>query len=184
MRGHGVAAQSAERSECPPFEARAFATKDGWTVVVWPGYFPEIAAAHALSDALGALVVTTHEYDNDYWTLVVFDDGRRLVQFASWPAYWGGTVEEIRKVTREWSGPPGRLAKAFELPVSTVAPYLVHNASGKAFPEDGFARENFWVFTDLWRRLGITYPEDLDSPVQVLQVGTDFLDKLPHEGEL
>jgi hypothetical protein len=177
-------AKLAERSECPPFEARAFAPRNGWTVVVWPGYFADIAAAHALSSTLRTTVVTTHEHDNDYWTLVVFEGGTLAVRFASRPGYFAKGRAEAQRLAKEWSGPPIRLAEAFGLPIATVEPYFVHNTTGKAFPEDEFPRDDFWVFTDLWRRLGITYPEDLDRHAKVLQLGTDFLDKLPFKGEL
>lgn len=31
--------------------------------------------------------------------------------------------------------------------------------SGKVWPDDEYPLWDVWVFTDLWRRLGITYPE-------------------------
>jgi hypothetical protein len=119
-----------------------------------------------------------------YWTLVVFDDGRRVVRFASQPSYFSQSPGETRHLAQKWSGPPVALARTFQLPVASIKPYLVHNATGKAFPGDEFPRENFWVFTDLWQRLGIEYPLDINGYTHVLRVGKDFLDKLPTEGEL
>ncbi len=186
MHRHNVEADLATRSVCPALEARVFPPKQGWTVVIWPGYFNahDIATARALSSSLATLVVTTHEFEDAYWTLAVFDDGLPIVRFASQPGYFASSPSEARRSARKWSGPPGRLARKFRIPIEVVTPYLVPNASGKAFRSDDFPRDNFWVFTDLWRRLGIWYPLNVDGYRSVLRVGSDFLDRLPAEGEL
>jgi hypothetical protein len=47
-----------------------------------------------------------------------------------------------------------------------IAPYFAtvgENHMGKAFADDEFELSNFWVFTDFWRRVGISYPADVSK---------------------
>jgi hypothetical protein len=177
LRRFGVRAAVRRRGTCTKLEAFAYVPKNEWTVVVWPGYFnvADIRLAAFLAKELNTTVVTSHEYDEDYWTLAIFRRSARVDQFASWPTYFSNS----RRLVRAWSGHPQRVARVIGVPASVVAPYLVARARGKAFPDDRFQRDNYWVFTDLWRRLGIVYPERPNRYVRVLRVGSDFLDKLP-----
>lgn len=177
IRRFGVRATIERQSSCTKLEAFAYAPKNDWTVVVWPGYFnvADIPLARFVANALNTTVVTTHEYDEDYWTLAVFSDTDRIDQFASWPTYFANDVGLIRA----WKGHPKKIARLLGVPVSVVAPYLVARARGKAFSDDRFPRDNFWVFTDLWRRIGVAYPGERDRYVRVLRLSPDFVDKLP-----
>jgi hypothetical protein len=177
IRRFGVHATIERKSSCAKLEAFAYAPKNGWTVVVWPGYFnvADIPVARFVASALNTTVVTSHEYDEDYWTLAVFSDADRIDQFASWPTYFANDAALVRA----WRGHPTKVARLLGVPVSVVAPYLVARAHGKAFSGDLYPRDDFWVFTDLWRRFGIAYPGERDRYVRVLRLSPDFLDKLP-----
>jgi hypothetical protein len=53
-------------------------------------------------------------------------------------------------------------------------------APPKAYPTDEFDLEDFWVFTDFWRKLGIVYPDPPDENIRcVLQLDPRFGKKLP-----
>ena len=181
LRDHGVVAVLDRHSSCAKLEAFAYAPKDHWTVIIWPGYFngTEIPLAHALARGLDTTVVSSHEYEEEYWTLSMFRGNESIDRFASWPTYFRTRGAEGRRLSREWRGHPDRVARAVGLPIRVIARYLVPRAHGKAFPDDQFPRDNFWVFTDLWRRMGIMYPERGNRYVAVLRVGDNFLDKLP-----
>jgi hypothetical protein len=50
---------------------------------------------------------------------------------------------------------------------------------GKAFPDDEYDHDNPWVFTDFWRRGGISYPADTSAAVHALRLAPGWLGKLP-----
>jgi len=81
-----------------------------------------------------------------------------------------------------WAGDPARFSEALGVDPETIARYLVavdpdgEESLGKAFEDDEFEIDDYWVFTDMWRRMGITYP-DVRAYVKTLRLGTT--DKLP-----
>jgi hypothetical protein len=152
-----------------------------WAVVLWPEHFNvhDVPACARLSADLGTLVSAIHTFDGDYWVHNVFRDGERLDRFASMPDYFTDTG-----ATR-WAGDPARVAAAFGRAPEQVAPYYVHQSvhaeepAGKAFGDDEFDLDNMWVFADLWRRLGIAYPEDMGATAACLRLAEGWEDRLP-----
>ncbi|MEV6713372.1 hypothetical protein AB0M48_15170 [Lentzea sp. NPDC051208] len=170
-------------------EVRIFPATNGWTVVLWPSYFTEVAAAEHMSRALSVLASTARIYDGDYWTHSLLRDGVTLDRFASMPDYFTDDADEVARLSAEYAGRPEVIADATGSPVEQVAPYLlrvgedsdddVEPASVKAFPEDEFELDSPWVFVDFWRRFGPHYPEDLSTCAARLRLAPGWLDKLP-----
>lgn len=52
----------------------------------------------------------------------------------------------------------------------------------KAYPTDEFGIEDFWVFIDFWRQLGITYPDPVDQGIHSI-LRFDDIHKLPHAAD-
>jgi hypothetical protein len=163
-----------------------FPTSGEWTVVLWPEAFNvhDIPACEVLSRELDTKASAVHVYDSDYWAHSVFASGVRLDRFVSWPSYFADDEQEADRVAAEWQGSPAVLADAFGVDASVLAPYLrrvdVPNPpSSKAFPDDEFTVDNFWVFTDFWARAGIVYPDDVGAFDRLLRLSPDFGDQLP-----
>ena len=79
---------------------------------------------------------------------------------------------------------PSRLAATFRISPDVIRPYLADadalpDPEGKAYPDDEFPVGDFWVFTDFWRRLGITYPTPGQNLAAILRLGTNVQKKLP-----
>lgn len=70
------------------------------------------------------------------------------------------------------------LQKLFGGPTSAPRPVQ------KAYPGDHHDIEDFWVFTDFWRRVGIVYPDPIDKGIHCVLRLDEFI-KLPtHPDEL
>jgi hypothetical protein len=172
---HGVACD--EIGEGPSEEAvdaLVFPPANGWTVVLWPPYFNvhDIPMCAAISRELAALTSTVHVHDGDYWTHVVYDAGELVDRFASLPEYFTDDPGEALALTEAWAGDADRVAGALGTSPESVRPYLVHGL------------DDFWMFADLWKQVGIAYPEDLDGYERILRLGADFKDRLPTGGDL
>ncbi|SFR26551.1 hypothetical protein SAMN04488564_11043 [Lentzea waywayandensis] len=163
-------------------EVQVFPPVNGWTVILWPAYFFELAAAEFMSLDLGALASTARIYDGDYWNHSLLRDGVLLDTFASMPDYFTDDADEVARLSAKYAGHPAVIAEAVGCPVGDLVPYLVHlgdDEAGKAFPDDEFALDSPWVFVDFWRRFGPIYPEDLSSHVGRIRLAPGWLDKLP-----
>ena len=172
-------------------EVQFFPPTNGWTVVLWPNYFTELAAAEHVSRDLGVLASTARIYDGDYWTHSLLRDGVTLDRFASIPDYFTDDVDEVARLSTKYAGRPEVIADAAGCPVEQLAPYFVRigmdgdsdddvgPAGVKAFPDDEFELDSPWVFVDFWRRFGPHYPEDLSTRAARLRLASGWLDKLP-----
>lgn len=194
----------------PRTDATVFSITDGWTIVLWPEYFNihDFPICETLSEQLSTLVSTVHVYDEDYWAHGLFERGQLLDQFCSKPECLAEDSETVNRMKVKWQGNPKVIASRFRVPVDAIGGYLVHlspsdegaSQSGSFFsflkrrkprvsdskvkPEDDFGLDNFWVFTDFWRSLGIHYPDDMTKWVRLLRFTSDFSGKLPYQDEL
>ena len=77
----------------------------------------------------------------------------RIDQFASAPDYFAEGDEEAKPLIESWAGNADRLGEALGKPSRDIDPYLVRvdfeSELGKAFADDAFALDDFWVFTDI-----------------------------------
>jgi len=167
----------------------------GWTVVMWPGYFTELAAAEFVSLEMGVLASTVRIHDGDYWSHSLLRDGVFLDRFATMPDYFTDDPEQIARLKAKFAGQPMLVAEATGRPVEQIAPYLVHveleddededgwdvaePEMGKAFPDDEFDLDNAWVFVDFWRRLGIIYSNYEAPRGALLRLAPGWSGKLP-----
>ncbi len=185
---------------------------NGWVRVLWPSYFNihDFALCRAISAEKRLTVSTVHVYDGDFWEHLFLDCGRIVHKFSSWPDYFAESPEDAARANAEWTGDPTALAEFAGIPAESISRYLVHVPVGppaegvklgsaviflgdeseaaepepiKAYEGDRFDLENFWVFTDFWRKLGIRYPDPpSEGIVRVLRLSKRLADKLPSEG--
>jgi hypothetical protein len=194
----------------PRTDATVFAPTDGWTIVLWPEYFNihDFPTCETLSEQLSTLVSTVNVYDGDFWTHGLFEQGRLLDQFCSQPDYFAEDPETANQMRARWQGNPDVIASRFTIPVDDIRGYLLHLSSleegasqsrslfsflkrrkpsvldRKVKPDDDFELDNFWVFTDFWRSLGICYPDDVTEWAKLLRFASDFTKHLPYLDEL
>ena len=182
----------------------------GWVVVLWPNYFNvhDFPLCQSLSSRKQWVVATVHVYDGDYWEHLFLNHGEVLHKFSSWPDYHIAKKAEAERAKTEWKGDPTALAEFLAIPVESISRYMVHMPltppqpakkksffslfgkkpdlppapvqATKAYDDDHFDLEDFWVFTDFWLKLGIRYPDPPDAGVvRVLRLDERFGDLLP-----
>jgi hypothetical protein len=143
---------------------------DRATVVAWPNYFSgNVAGADRLSREFDTVASAVDIYDGDFWNHVLWRGGKRLDHFSSHPDYFTTDRREARRLRQEWAGSPAAVAEAFGVPVEHVTPYLIAPYSSglsgwwlrrrRPFPDDVYELWDPWVYLDLWRRMGIDFPE-------------------------
>jgi len=166
-------------------DVHLFAAQD-WTIVLWPQHFNihDLPMAESLSAELSTIVSTIHVYDEQYWTHGLFEHGRRLDAFASRPRYFDEEVGADPIDQTEWAGDAGLVARTLRVEPDVIAGYLVQmdrpNApTGKVHPDDDFPRDDFWVFVDFWRRLGIDYPADMGTAESSWRLSPGYDRRLP-----
>jgi hypothetical protein len=178
---HGVAFDLVKDGSRRDVDAHLFPSANGWTVILWPPFFNfhDAPLCAAVSRELGVLVSTVNVDDGDFWTHILFDRGDVVDRFVSVPSYFGGSDDG----PETWVGDAVRVSATLGTLPAQIAPYLVEvdpekGGLGKAFDDDTFDLDDYWVFTDMWRRMGITYP-DVGSYERVLRFGEDFSRGLP-----
>jgi hypothetical protein len=170
--------------------AGVFAPVNGWTTVLWPPYFNihDIGAASALSDATQTLVSTMHVYDDEYWVHVLVRAGVVLDRFASRPTYFDPAREDAERLRARFAGDADVTADAVGDEADRLRPYFRHltddAAGGRAFPDDEFDLDDTWVIADVWRRMGITYPEPVSAVAITVDLGPGWRSSLPTADEL
>ncbi|BEL04066.1 hypothetical protein Q0Z83_022570 [Actinoplanes sichuanensis] len=161
-----------------------YAPVSGWTVIVWPGYFTELAAVEFMSRELNALASTVRIHDGDYWSHTLLRDGDTLDRFATMPDYFTDEPAEVERLRAKYAGRPAVVAETTGSPMADVAPYLVQadpvdeSSAGKAFVDDEFDLDDPWVFVDFWRRLGPRYPDDISAHQARIRPAADWVNKL------
>ena len=208
---HAVAAElvnadSNDQSAEP--DAWIFDPFNRWTVILWPQYFGghDRAACQHITRELGTLACTVHVYDGDYWAHALFDAGEWVDRFCSEPNYHSEdeTSASARTLRDQWRGDPTAYSTRLGVESTAISGYFVQcpyypdadeelsddqrerllNDLPRVAPDDLFALCDFWVFTDLWRRLGIEYPEDPGAWRTGVRFAVGFLKRLPDLGDL
>lgn len=186
LTAHGVACRAVSESMDPATDAAVFDAAP-FTIVLWPEYFNlhDIDLCAALTAALRTVAITTHTYDGDYWTLAVCRDGSVLDRFCTHPGYFARSPQERDQLATAWKGDAAVLARELGVEATALTSYLLHQDSSpppkgaRAQPDDEFDLSNMWVFTDLWRRLGARYPDDVSNASLRLRLSADFAENLP-----
>jgi hypothetical protein len=165
-------------------DALLYGPHNGWCVVTWPEYFNihDVLLCSGVSRATGRVAVTANVYDGQFWSQEVLNAGALVDQFSTWGDYFAEDEHARQAARLQWQGSPETVAATIGVAASVVRNYYRYVGDqevGKAEPDDQFPMSDFWVFTDLWRRLGIAYPDDPDAFARRLRVGRGFGDKLP-----
>lgn len=159
----------------------------------WPAFFGgALPAARALSESLATVVSTVDTYEEALWRHVLCDRGQVVDRYTSDRGYFGPDEDP----GPAWDGDPDAVAATLGVDAATVAAYYGSTArrrglgrrrrggrgrAGRAHPDDRFERDDPWVVTDLWRRLGIAYPEPGDPADVVIDYPRPLGDVLPYE---
>jgi hypothetical protein len=183
----------------PKTDALIFEQQNEWRVILWPEYFNvhDFAICQAMSERLQTLVSTVHVYDDDYWAHGMFQNGVLIDKFCSIADYFAKEDASARVLLEDWRGNADKVADAIGVTSGTVSRYMVSLSprsqtrrlfgllsrtsppSGKAYADDTCPIDDFWVFTDFWRRLGIIYPENMSSWALLLRFPPNFSERLP-----
>jgi hypothetical protein len=182
---HGVRLTPAEGDTNDARDLHAYEA-GAWTIVLWPEYFNihDLPLAEILSRDLSTIVSTVHVYDDEYWTHGLFQDGRLVDRFASRPRFFADEPEAPQVDPSEWGGDAEAIARTLGIAPDPIAGYLVHldgpaARTGRVNADDAAPIEEFWVFVDFWRALGIDYPADMSSMVASWRLSPGFNSRLP-----
>jgi hypothetical protein len=141
---------------------RILAEGDRVTVLYPAAFMNWDDLSRVLSERLGRPVFSFHIHDGDLWMFLLFRGGQQISQFNAVPQYW----EELpHDELARWAGDPEVTAAAAGVPADELRPYLrpwgeddMEEASGRARPDDQFARGDAWQLVDFMKRLGFEYP--------------------------
>lgn len=188
---HGIRAKIV--TEPHPVNERAdalfYAPSSAWTVVTWPTYFNihDVRLCAEVTRVLKTVAVTVNVYEGEFWSLEVLDSGRLADRFSPRGDYFSADEAAATADREKWRGNPKTVAALVGCSSDQVAPYYRHAGAeevGKIHVDDAFPLENFWVFTDIWRKFGAVYPDSPDAFSVRVRLPRQFGDKLPTwEGE-
>lgn len=173
--------------EADSVDVTVYPAVGGWTVLGWP-YSPfnaGFSAARELTGTLRTVASAVCTYEHALWIHVLFADGEEVDRFANLPDYFTDDPGEIAANRLLWAGNPAAIAEATGVPVAEIAPYLVHltddqyrHGARPAHPDDAHTLDDVEVVVELWRRLGITFPQQPNEPGGVM-FDAGWEDRLP-----
>lgn len=148
---------------------------NGWTVINWPRHITFlIGVSRWLSGELNTVASAVDVFEGDDWSHVAISDGEVRDRYSTTPRNRVQSGTTSREANRRWGGNPRVVGETFGVDSDLIAPYFAGinirllkvlwrharpSYSGKVWPDDQSPLWDVWVFADLWRRLGITYPE-------------------------
>lgn len=148
---------------------------NGWTVINWPRHITFLIRVSCwLSGELNTVASAVDVFEGDDWSHVAISGGEIRDRYSTTPRNRVSPGTTSREANRRWGGNPRVVGETFGVDPDPIAPYfaginirllkvLWHRArpsySGKVWPDDEVPLWDVWVFADLWRRLGITYPK-------------------------
>jgi hypothetical protein len=163
-----------------------FAPVSGWTSVLWPPHFNihDIEAAITLSAATDTVISTMHVYDDAYWVHVLTRSGSIVDQFASRPTYFDPAPADADRLRAAFGGNAEVVAREVGVNADALRPYMRHLTDDQTTPvrflaDDEFAADDSWVFVDMWKRMGIVYPEPVSTHSLTVDLGPGWEDQLP-----
>ena len=140
------------------------ASSSGW-VVVRPHYVvPADKLAVELTRRLPVLASAVSIYEDVLWMHWLVDRGEVLDRYVNLPGYFGpGEYDD------SWQGDPELVARTTGVDPAEIAPYFrqvsVRRARSRVLPpikahrSDTHTLLDGWVVTELWRRMGIAWPD-------------------------
>lgn len=136
----------------------------GW-VVVRPHYVvPSDKLAVELTRRLQVLASAVMIYEDVFWSHWLVDGGEVLDRHVNLPGYFGpGEFDD------SWQGDPELVAQAVGADPAEIGPYFrqvsVRRARSRLLPpirahrSDSHTLLDGWVVTEMWRRMGIRWPD-------------------------
>jgi hypothetical protein len=154
----------------------------GW-VTLTPHYVvPSDALAVELTRRLGTSASAISVFEDVLWTHQLVDRGSEGDRFVNLPGYFGpGEYDHT------WTGDAARVAAAVGVDAAELEPYFRQVSLNrartrwmkppKAHPSDTYHLLEGWVVTDLWRRMGIEWPDPGPGTTRVPlgEAGTEAL---------
>jgi hypothetical protein len=158
---------------------------NGWTVVIWPEGFNlyDFPLAIAIGEARGWLVSAIHVNDSEYWEHLAVEGALKLHEYCSRPQFWAEESPSDYDRMMAYDSNVSRLAMACSVPSELLTPYMIDAdtvaADSKGHSDDQFTLDDFWVFTDFWNSIGITYPSPGENLASVIRLWRFFANRLP-----
>ncbi|MBQ1782331.1 MAG: hypothetical protein II007_01615 [Gammaproteobacteria bacterium] len=172
----------------------------GWSLIYWPDGLcaHDQRLAEALSAKSGALVSSCNLYDDDLWEHALYRNGVELNRYRSVPDYHGDERKPA-KLLDVWGGKPAVIAEAFGIDVSAIERYFepeppmddeqegwqvvdepidMDELNAKAYPDDEVEKSSPHLFTEFWRKVGITLPSLTTDPSYRFRLGKGYGRKL------
>lgn len=148
---------------------------NGWTVINWPPFSNFLlTVSRWLSGELNTVASAVDVFEGDDWSHIAISGGEIRDRYSTTPRNRVPPGTTSREANRLWGGNPRIVGETFGVDPDPIASYFAGinirllkalwrharpSYSGKVWPDDDSPLWDVWVFTDLWRRLGITYPE-------------------------
>ena len=155
----------------------------GW-VFLRPHYVvPPDKLAIELTRRLGTLASAISIYEDVLWMHWLVEQGDELDRYVNLPGYFGpGEYDD------SWRGDPRLVARTVGVDPAEIAPYFrqvsVWRARTRLLPvirahrTDEYTLLDGWVVTELWRRMGISWPDPSTGSVIRVPLGPDGTDAL------
>jgi hypothetical protein len=154
-------------------------------VTLVPHYVvPPDALAVELTRRLGTTASAVSVYEDVLWTHHLVERGAELDRYVNLPDYFGpGEYDDT------WTGDPPLVAATVGADPAELEPYFRQVSPNrartrwmrppKAHPTDAYHLLDGWVVTDLWRRMGILWPDPGPGTTRVPlgDAGTDALSR-------
>lgn len=146
------------------YDVQVAASAPDW-VVVRPHYVvPSDKLAVELTRRLPVLALAVMIYEDVLWSHWLVDGGEVLDRHVNLPEYFGpGEYDD------SWQGDPELVARAVGADPAQIAPYFrqvsVRRARSRLLPPikahrtDTYTLLDGWVVGELWRRMGIRWPD-------------------------
>jgi hypothetical protein len=157
---------------------------DGWVTLVPHYVVPPEALAVELTRRLGTTASAVSVYEDVLWTHHLVERGAELDRYVNLPDYFGpGEYDDT------WTGDPPLVAATVGVDPAELEPYFRQVSPNrartrwmrppKAHPTDAYHLLDGWVVTDLWRRMGILWPDPGPGTTRVPlgDAGTDALSR-------
>jgi len=166
-----------------PNDVLCSASATGWVTLVLHYVVPPEKLAIELTRRLGTVSSAVQVYEDVLWMHHLVDAGAELDRFVNLPAYFGpGEFDD------SWIGDAALVARTLGIDPTEVAPYFRQVAlprsrdrwrrPPKAHAEDEYDLLNGWVVTELWGRMGITWPAAAATSTIRVPLGSDGTDAL------
>ncbi len=155
----------------------------GWVALRTHFVVPADALAVELSRRLDTLASAVMIYEDVLWMHHLVDRGLELDRYVNLPGYFGpGEYDD------SWTGDATLVATMVGVDPEQVAPYFrqvsVRRARAgwrrppKAHRSDAYHLLDGWVVTELWRRMGITWPDPGAASTLRVPLGREGTDAL------